>query len=296
MCGLVEGEGQKCQSGKYANQIDINRNAIDTYIYNIDENGWSLRSLANIVRAYVLYDQQRRNLALECLKNPGSCLQPPRPSDFHDLGILLPKRGNTFNDFASFVVPVCLAAVGSIIPADTHNTITFVGWGKQYSESPDGDYVPDDHSFPWDEKRRNPKTTSCTTTQFGVYWDTDVEKSKFRPCRVKFLKNKVVKNGWKGCKKYQDSSDELPINYEFEKCKYYWEIAQKKIDERNDAQEMGEFEKINKIKIKSYCENWEPECLKLDLFKELGWCEVEGGNIDDWGICDTSCEHVEVLH
>ena len=40
----------------------------------------------------------------------------------------------------------------------------------------------------------------------------------------------------------------------------------------------------------------ELECLKLDLFKKQGWCRINGGTIDDWGICDHSCDQVEVSY
>ena len=96
------------------NQIDINNNAIYVLIYNEDENGWGFLPPIRISRAYAFFDQQRRMLATKCLNYPESCtvtqLLSIRPSDFHDLGILLPRQGQTFNDFASFVVPLCLAA------------------------------------------------------------------------------------------------------------------------------------------------------------------------------------------
>ena len=40
-------------------------------------------------------------------------------------------------------------------------------------------------------------------------------------------------------------------------------------------------------------------CYKDEIFHDRGWCRVKQHNFpieiyNDWGFCDTSCEHVEV--
>ena len=275
--------------------IDLNQITLkNTIKIKIFDDSWNLFELAIIKRAYVKYDKKKKNNAVYCVDFPEHCKRQPVDNDFHDLGILLPKKGTTFKHFNQLVVPLCLPAETASIPKQDNELITFVGWGSQYNEIPKGSAtVP-----PWDETKRNPITTSCTTNQYGVLWDTTAEEIKFKMCRVKFLKDYVEKNGWKGCKKCSTTGctpKDLPINYEFDKCENYWREA-KNVVEKNDKDKRRKFENVMKIKIESACENWEPECLNLKLFSKYGWCEVEGGSIDDWAICDLSCKHVKVLH
>ena len=98
----------------------------------------------------------------------------------------------------------------------------------------------------------------------------------------------MKKNNW-GCKK-----GGFPTGYEFEKCEKYWGKARKLISKQSEKVKK-DFENAQKIKIDSKCENWTPECLNVKLFTDQGYCEVNGGNLDDWGICDTSCKHAKVL-
>ena len=273
------------------NQITL-KNTIKIKIF---DNNWNLFELAIIKRAYVKYDKAKKANAVFCLRHRDECIQQPDVSDFYDLGILLPKKGTTFQHLNDLVVPLCLPAETASIPKSDTQLITFVGWGEQYNEDPKGtEVVPK-----WDITKRNPRTTSCTTNQYGMLWDTTADKSKFKMCRVKFLNDHIVTNGWKGCKKCPDKGctpQDLPINYKFDTCEYYWKQA-KKVGEKQSEAIRQKFENVMKIKIESPCENWETECLNLKLtFGKYGWCEVEGGSIDDWGICDMSCKHVEVFH
>ena len=135
----------------------------------------------------------------------------------------------------------------------------------------------------WNKRKRNPTETSCATNQYGVYWDTTSKKTQFKQCSTKFMK----KNKWE-CKKG------FPIGYEFEKCRKYWKKAHDFIDKQSEKIQR-DFQHAQKIKINSMCENWTPECLDVSFFTGNGHCIVKGGNIDDWGICDTSCKHAKVL-
>ena len=127
-----------------------------------------------------------------------------------------------------------------------------------------------------------------------MYWDTSTEQSKFKPCSIEFLKDQVVKNGWKGCKKYR-TDDDLPINYERVpgECEKMWNKAKQTVQNQGKRKQ---FENVMKIKVKEDCGDWKLECLNIKLFKERGWCRITNGTIDDWGICTDSCEYVEVLH
>jgi len=195
---------------------------------------------------------------------------------------------------------LCLPAENAQIPNGKDAIITFVGGGKQYSELPDG------KASNWSPGSRNPRFTSCTTSQLGnTNHDTTVD-TKVKRCKISFLKNNVVKNGWRGCRKCPRSGcseTDLPVGYEFDKCKDYWVQAKEAVKKRNEPLTTEKFKKINKIKIAETCgisvlgySDIGHECLKWEFFINHGWCEVDGGTLDDWGICDHSCNHVEVLN
>ena len=104
----------------------------------------------------------------------------------------------------------------------------------------------------------------------------------------------VQKGAWKGCQKFSGQDDQLPLNYEYEECTRYWNLARNSW--ANDGHEPRDFDAtVNKIKVISDCRNWVPECLNIELFRKHGWCYIEGGTIDEWSICDHSCKHVEVI-
>ena len=245
-----------------------------------------------------MYDQTRHLNAWLCIAGNPICTRRPKQKFFHDLGIIRPREGTSFKQSANFIVPLCLPADDTLIPAQYFNgddaLITVVGEGNQYNEVPDGEPVK------WQQASRNPKYTSCTTSQFGnTNHDVTVDTTKIKRCAIEFLKNNVVKNGWRGCRKCHKkgcSAADLPVGYEFDKCKDYWIQAKKAVKKMNNPEITDKFSNINKIKVVETCGNGEPQCLKWDLFKKHGWCQVEGGTLDDWGICDHSCDQVEVLN
>jgi len=294
LCGIVKGYGVSCKAGDDQNQINP-RNLISTEIVLRDE--WILVPLVEIDTAYVMYDQTNYENAWACIADPTRCYRRPKPVWFHDLGIILPKKGTTFISLLfDFIIPLCLPAEDTIIPEHDSDgkdaIITFVGWGAQYNEDPTAE------SQLWQQDLRNPTWTSCTTTHFGLDWDITVkDTTKLKRCKIEFLRDEVVKKGWKGCKKCSAtgcSSKDLPVGYEFDRCEDYWVQALKVVQKQVDPEKVSEFEDVLKIKIKNGCEFYEPECLRLDLFQNQGWCEIEDGTLDDWAICDYSCAHVEV--
>ena len=300
MCGInQEGEqiiGEPCLEGDNTNQL-TNSNTIK--VKHLDTND-KLADLARIREAFVKYDKDKHEAALRCINNPTLCQRSDvQDSDFLNLGILVTKVRKAFSN----QIPICLPAGNAKIPElDQRNDdekdaiITFVGWGRQYSEYPDG------KESGWTQSERNPESTSCTTNQFGVYWDTTEEKTKFKPCNIAFLKGggEIGKKNWKGCKMYTGSPDDLPMNYEFEQCEYYWRKAREYVRESQNQDMIRDFEEVKKIKIHSDCLNWVPECLKEELFRKHGWCEVQSDDhiesMDNWGLCDEACKHVEVLY
>ena len=269
--------------GVKKNQITV-ENKIEVHIQDCD---WELQLLAHISKAYVKYDENKNSYSRKCSqpeKHPECYQSPPRKKDYHDIGILYLEEGQTFQDLQDTfrisgpIIPLCLPSKDAKILEDKE--ITTVGYGLQYEEWPRDEN--------WNEQNRDPIYTSCATNKYGVYWDTTSKKSKFKPCSVQFMKE----NGW-GCIKSR-VSDMLPISYEFDVCEKYWNIAREFISQQhNDIQ--SEFQEALKIKVNSICKNWIPECLSLDLFESRGWCEVKGGNFDDWSICDVSCDHAPVL-
>ena len=300
VCGKTDGLGEYCDVGKDRNQIDVPNNVIRTEIYL--SHRWLFIPLVTIERAYVMYFQLGKENCKECIypspKNP-SCTQSCEDQFFHDLGIIQPRIGTIFRHRAvlNFIVPLCLPAENAQIPTQYSSDgkdaiITTVGNGIQYNEVPDG------KDSKWNPDSRNPRFTSCTTSQLGnTNHDATVE-TKFKKCKIEFLKNNVVKNGWRGCRKCPRigcSKTDLPVGYEFDKCTDYW-VQAKKAVKKNGPVKTEKFKKINKIKISEACGISEPECLKWDVFINHGWCEVDGGTLDDWGICDHSCNHVEVLN
>jgi len=290
--------GEYCAVGKDRNQINHPNNLIRTEIYH-NNIIWLLIPLVTIERAYVMYLQKENENCWACIDNIPGCTQPCEQRFFHDLGIIRPRTGITFihHPMLNFIVPLCLAAENAQIPTQYANRkdaiITFVGGGRQYNEVPDGT------SSNWSPGSRKPGFTSCTTSQLGnTNHDTTVD-TKVKSCKISFLKDNVVKNGWRGCRKCPRngcSETDLPVGYEFDKCTDYWVQAKKAVEKRNEPETTERFEKINKIKISEKCGISEPECLKWDFFIKHGWCEVDGGTLDDWAICDHSCNHVEVLN
>ena len=287
MCGTINGNGVPCKAGDDQNQINSN-NLIRTEIVLRDE--WRLVPLVAIDAAYVMFDQTNHENAYACIVEPKRCYSVPKPDWFHDLGIIL-------FEYAQFgIIPLCLPAEDTIIPkidsVGKDAIITVVGWGEKYNEDPPA------VSQLWQQDLRNPKWTSCTTTHFGLDWDITVkDTTKLKRCKIEFLRDAVVKKGWKGCKKCSAtgcSSKDLPVGYEFDRCEDYWVQALKVVQKQVDPEKVSEFEDVLKIKIKNGCEIYEPECLRLDLFQNQGWCEIEDGTLDDWAICDYSCAHVEV--
>ena len=261
-----------------------NHNIIKIGISEYQVDGWRLNIIARAANAYVKFNENRISHAIHCIVNleedPQCKTNRPKYEDWHDIGILYLRKGVNFEDLNDYIIPLCLPAKDAKIPEESD--ITMVGYGLQYDEEP---LDPN-----WDELNRNPDWTTCATNQYGVYWDTTSKRSKFAKCKVKFMKD----NKW-GCKKGL-SPEVLPVGYEYEVCEKYWKKAREFISTQPDAIKT-DFQNAMKIKVKSNCENWTPECIHLNLFKDHGWCEVDvvDGNIDDWGICDTSCANASVL-
>ena len=293
LCGTKKGNGVPCQAEDDRNQINPN-NLVRTEIVLRDE--WTLVPLISIDKAFVMFDQTNNENAWACIAEPKRCYRRPKPISFHDLGIILPKKGTTFNEIHNFIIPLCLPAEDTSIPELDSNgkdaIITFVGWGEQYNEEPTAE------SQNWQEDLRDPKWTSCTTNHFGLEWDITVkDTTKLKRCKIEFLRDEVVKKGWKGCKKCPPSgclAKDLPVGYEFDRCDDYWVQVLKVVKNQVDPKKVSEFDNVKKIKIKNSCDDYETECLRLDLFQDRGWCEIDDGTLDDWGICDYSCDQVEV--
>ena len=83
--------------------------------------------------------------------------------------------------------------------------------------------------------------------------------------------------------KYSDVK-KIRVNFETDKTfnRYKKKRLQRKVQIQNNCK---------KLRIK-FCQ----ECYKEVLFKENGWCIVEGSrNSYDWGFCDTSCAVAKVF-
>ena len=215
------------------------------------------------------------------MKTWESILGYPIPPDqnYYDFAILIPEANTQFTD-NSQVSTICLPNIDAEFPEDEIIT-TATNYNRKYSER------PTDHLFR--PAHRNPKRASCTTTELGVYTDSEIEKSKFKPCKIDFLE----RNEWQ-CKKGR-TTDDLPMSYELEVCEEYWTMANDLV-KKIGGDKSTRFLTVDKIKIISECSNWVPECLRLDQFEDSGWCQVEGNDIDDWGICDFQCEYAKVMY
>ena len=267
------------------NQIN-EKNKIEIYI---QDDTWNLKFLAQVFKAYIKYKEYLKHFAIQCMRpeNYENCKQSPRgirKEDFHDLGLLHIGDGETFQNLkivrgiSGDIVPLCLPSEDAQIDEDKE--ITMVGYGNQYKER------PTDNN--WNVQNRNPTDTTCTTNEYGVYWDTTPKRSKFKPCAIEFMKD----NNW-GCKKGY-AEDMLPIGYEFDVCEDYWRKARWFMNTMPSNIQTAFFANAKKIKIISQCTDWIPECLHYSLFEMSGWCRVKNGNLDDWGICDVSCKYAKV--
>ena len=268
------------------NQIN-EKNKIEIYI---QDDTWNLRFLAHVFKAYVKYKPNLYEIAIACLRprNYKKCKQRQHGvlgNWYHDLGLLYIGDGKTFQDLKiahgilGDIVPLCLPSEDAQIDEDKE--ITMVGYGRQYDEHPKDEKD-------WNVRNRNPTDTTCTTNEYGVYWDTTPKRSKFKPCAIEFMKD----NNW-GCKKGY-AEDMLPIGYEFDICEDYWTKARWFMNTMPSNIQTAFFANAKKIKIISQCKNWIPECLHPSHFEISGWCRVKNGNVDDWGICDVSCKYAKV--
>ena len=79
-----------------------------------------------------------------------------------------------------------------------------------------------------------------------------------------------------------------------EKCAKLWIDAEKIVAKNNVGVSELSSQSAIKLKKKRALRNKEVMCYNPKLFKERGWCTVQGstGKHPKWGFCSPSCEYL----